>query len=120
VVAAIVLTTPGHEGKIYDITGPDLIDHQDFARLIDDVTGRRVRVIPVDDATFLSHATRGGMSEALAKLTASFGIAMRTNSLNIRSDALQILLGRKPESLHDLLLENKSRLLRASPQLRTN
>ena len=119
-VAALVLTTPGHEGKTYDITGPELIDHDAFARVIGDVTGRHVRVVDVDDATFVSRATQGGMTDALARLTASFGIAMRTNSLNMRSDALQILLGRKAESLHDLLLENKTRLLRAAPQMRTN
>ncbi len=118
--AAIVLTTPGHEGKTYDITGPELISHQDFALLIGDVLGRRVRVIEVDDATFVGRAMQSGMSESLAKLTASFGVAMRANSLNIRSEALQILLGRKPVSLRDLLLENKARLLRATPQLRAN
>ena len=118
--AAVVLTTPGHEGKIYDITGPELINHQDFARLITDVTGRRVRSIEVDDATFMARELRGGMPEALVKLEASFGVAMRANSLNIRTDALKILLGREPAALRDLLVEHKSRLLSANPQLRAN
>jgi NAD(P)H dehydrogenase (quinone) len=118
--AAVVLTTPGHAGKIYEITGPELINHQDLAKLISDVSGRRVREIEVDDATFMARALRTGMPEALVKLQASFGVAMRANSLNIRTDALQILLGRKPESLRDLLVEHKSRLLSATPQLRAN
>ena len=118
--AAVVLTTPGHEGKIYEITGPELINHQDLAKLISDVTGRRVRAIEVDDATYMARQLRIGTSAELTKLQASFGVAMRANSLNIRTDALQILLGRKPESLGDLLLEHKSQLLRSSPQLRAN
>lgn len=118
--AAVVLTTPGHEGKIYEITGPDLINHQDFAKLITDVTGRRVRAIEVDDATYMAHALRAGLSAQLTKLQASFGVAMRANQLNIRNDALQILLGRAPESVRDLLIEHKSQLLSASPQLRAN
>ena len=113
-VAAVVLTTTGHEGKVYDITGPDLINRQEFAKLITDVTGKRVRVIEMDDATFIQHAVQGGMSEALAKSDASLGIAMRANSLNIKSEALQILLARKPESVRDLLTENRSLLVAAA------
>lgn len=118
--AAVVLTTPGHDGKIYEITGPELINHQDLAKRISEVTGRRVRAIEVDDATYMARALQAGMSAELTKLQASFGVAMRANALNIRTDALQILLGRKPESLGDLLLEHKSQLLRANPQLRAN
>ncbi len=118
--AAIVLTTVGHEGKIYDITGPELINHQDFAKLVDEVTGKRVRVIDVDDATFMGRAMRAGMPAALAKLNASFGVAMRANSLNMRNEALQILLGRKPESVREMLLEHKARLLSVNPQPRAN
>ena len=118
--AAVVLTTPGHEGKIYEITGPELINHQDFAKLVSDVTGRRVRAIEVDDATYMARALRAGMPAELTKLQASFGVAMRANALNIRNDTLQLLLGRKPESLRDLLTEHKSRLLSANPQRRAN
>ncbi len=112
--AAVVLTTSGHEGKVYDLTGPDLINHQDFGKLVADVTGKRVRVIDMDDATYIQHSMQGGTPEALAKLDASFGLAMRVNSLNIKSEALQILLGHKPESVRDLLTENKARLVAAA------
>jgi NAD(P)H dehydrogenase (quinone) len=118
--AAIVLTTPGHEGKVYDITGPELINHLDLAKLIGEVTGKRVRVIDVDDATFMSRGLRAGMSEVAVKVSASLGIAMRANALNFRNEALRILLGREPESVRDLLMHNKARLLAATPQLRAN
>jgi NAD(P)H dehydrogenase (quinone) len=118
--AAVVLTTPGHDGKIYDITGPELINHQELAKLITDVTGRRVRTIEADDATFMARALRAGLPEAAVKVNASFGVALRANALNIRSDALQILLGRAPKSVRDLLVDNKTRLLAVNPQLRAN
>jgi len=118
--AAVVLTTPGHEGKIYDITGPELINHQDLARLITDVTGKRVRVIEADDATVMARELRAGLPGELVKTDASFGVALRANSLNIRSEALQILVGHAPKSVRDLLVENKTRLLSVNPQLRAN
>jgi NAD(P)H dehydrogenase (quinone) len=116
-VAAMVLTTSGHERKIYDITGPDLINRQDFAKLVTEVTGQRVRVIDVDDATFIQRAIQGGMPETAAKASASVGVAIRANALNIRAEALQILLGRKPMSVRELLTENKARL-NVAPTLR--
>jgi NAD(P)H dehydrogenase (quinone) len=115
--AAMVLTTSGHERKIYDITGPDLLNRQDLAKLVTDVTGKRVRVVEVDDATFIERAIQGGMPETAAKVSASFGLAIRANALNIRTEALQILLGRKPVSVRELLTENKARLS-VAPTLR--
>jgi NAD(P)H dehydrogenase (quinone) len=116
-VAATVLTTSGHERRIYDITGPDLINRQDFAKLVTEVTGQRVRVIDVDDATFIQRAIQGGMPETAARASASLGVAIRANALNIRAEALQILLGRKPMSVRELLTENKARLS-VAPTLR--
>ncbi len=108
--AAMVLTTSGHERKIYDITGPDLLNRQELAKLVMDVTGKRVRVVEVDDATFIERAIQAGMPETAAKVSASFGLAIRANALNIRTEALQILLGRKPISVREFLTENKARL----------
>lgn|GEM_PF-17898 len=109
--AAIVLTTPGHEGKRYEITGPELINQYDIAKLVAEITGRHIRVVEVDDSAFIARAMQGGASEAAAKLSASFGIATRLNYLNVKSEALQILLGRKPLSVREMLLANKARLM---------
>jgi NAD(P)H dehydrogenase (quinone) len=116
-VAAVVLTTSGHEGKTYNITGPDLINRQDLAKLITEVTGKRVRVVEMDDAAYIQRTVQAGVPEAGAKVVASFGTATRQNALNIKNEALQILLGRKPRSVRELLTENKARLL-AAPAVR--
>jgi NAD(P)H dehydrogenase (quinone) len=110
-VAAVVLTTSGHDRQTYDITGPDLLSRQDFAKLITEVTGKRVRVIEMNDSNYMERLVRSGMPEAGARVVASFGAATRLNVLNIKSEALQILLGRKPESVRDLLSDNKAKLL---------
>lgn len=117
-VAAAVLTTPGHDGQTFDITGPDLLNRQDFAKLITEVTGKRVRVIEMDDANYVQRLVRDGMPEPIAKLTASFGTATRANQLNIKDEATQILIGHKPRSLKDLLIQSKASLLATSPASR--
>jgi NAD(P)H dehydrogenase (quinone) len=108
--AAVVLTTTGHERKIYDITGPDLVNWVELAKLVSEVAGRSFRVIQVDDRVAIERAVQGGVSEPQAKQNASFGLAMRANALNIRSDVLQILLGRPPVSVREMLAQNRSRL----------
>ncbi len=108
---AVVLTTPGHEGKVYEFTGPDLISERDFARMLTAVTDEPVRVIDVSDATYVATLVQSGVPEAAAKVAASIGVATRQNYLNIKSETLEILLGRKPESVRELLATNRARLL---------
>jgi NAD(P)H dehydrogenase (quinone) len=108
--AAAVLAASGHEGRTYDITGPDLISERDFATMLTQLTGKPVRVVDVDDATYVATLVKAGVPEEGARMAASFGVATRTNSLNIKSETLQLLLGRTPESVRELLTENKSRL----------
>ncbi|HEX4050140.1 MAG TPA: NAD(P)H-binding protein [Steroidobacteraceae bacterium] len=40
--AAAVLSTPGHDNKVYDITGPSLIDTRDLATAVSAVTGKAI------------------------------------------------------------------------------
>ena len=101
--AAVVLATAGHEGKTYDITGPDLISEQDFAKLLTQITGKSVRVVDVDDDAYVAGAVKTGVPEPLARAAATFGTATRGNFLNRKSETLQILIGRKPQSIRDLL-----------------
>jgi NAD(P)H dehydrogenase (quinone) len=47
--AAGALTTPGHENKAYEITGPDLVNRKDIAELLSAVTGKQIKVIEKAD-----------------------------------------------------------------------
>jgi NAD(P)H dehydrogenase (quinone) len=109
--AAVVLTTSGHERQTYEITGPDLISEYDFAKLLTQVTGKPVRVVDVDDATYVETLVKSGMPAESAKMAASFGVATRMSAINIKSDVLQILLGHPPQSVQDILAHNKAELL---------
>jgi NAD(P)H dehydrogenase (quinone) len=109
--AAVVLTVSGHERQTYEITGPDLISEYDFAKMLTQVTGKPVRVVDVDDATYVETLVKSGMSPESAKVAASFGLATRMSAINIKSDALQILLGHPPQSVRDMLAHNKAQLL---------
>ena len=85
--AAAILTTPGHEDKTYDITGPELLSDRDFAALITEVTGRPVKVVVRE-----SMPQFGGMKDGHV------------------STAIQDLTGHRPQSVRELLIANKDQL----------
>jgi uncharacterized protein YbjT (DUF2867 family) len=41
-VAATVLTTAGHEGQTYDVTGPEALSYEDVAAKLSQVKGRKM------------------------------------------------------------------------------
>lgn len=45
--AAAALTEPGHEGRIYDLTGPEPLTHAEMAASLSDALGRRVTFVDV-------------------------------------------------------------------------
>jgi uncharacterized protein YbjT (DUF2867 family) len=56
-VAAAVLTSAGHEGRTYRLTGPEVLDMADVAERLSTATGRPVRyVYPPEDARKAQHA----------------------------------------------------------------
>jgi NAD(P)H dehydrogenase (quinone) len=92
--AAAVLTTPGHDNKVYDITGPELVGPREVAAAAAEVTGKKIEVVPADP-----NAPPGR----------SFG----GPSLELVSTAVADLTGRPATSVRALLAANKDKLLGA-------
>jgi NAD(P)H dehydrogenase (quinone) len=102
--AAAVLATDGHAGTAYDITGPERLDADARAALFAELGGRPVEVVHVDDAAFAAGmAEATGMPLAGAQLYATFGTATRAGALDVHSDDVETLTGRRPRSLRDVL-----------------
>ena len=108
-VAAAVLTGSGHEGHVYDVTGPELFTAGALAALYSELGGREVRDDPVDDEAFtemLAGAFGGSGDEHArygAELVASFGISIREGYMARRSDVVERLTGRQPRTLRSVL-----------------
>lgn len=80
--AAAVLATPGHENKIYDITGPAVIGTRDIAQAAAAVSGRTIEIV-----------------DAGAGAAGGFGPA----SLDFVTTDFEMLTGRPPTSVLELL-----------------
>ena len=49
-VAAASLTQSGHEGKIYDITGPESLTHRDIAAQLSEALGKQVTFVDIPES----------------------------------------------------------------------
>lgn len=87
--AAAVLATPGHEYRIYDITGPEVVGTREIAEAAAAVSGRSVEIV------------EGGAGAA-----PGFGIP----ALGFVSPDFEMLTGRRPTSVRELLDTNRNEL----------
>src|SRR5262249_33674471 len=62
-VAALALTQSGHEGRTYDITGPQALTHFEMASLLSNVLGRPITYVDVPEAAMRDILLGLGMPE---------------------------------------------------------
>ena len=65
-VAAAALTNPGHDGKTYDVTGPEALSYTDVAAKLSSRLGRRIEYVDVPDAAARSALADAGLGDWLA------------------------------------------------------
>jgi NAD(P)H dehydrogenase (quinone) len=89
--AVAVLTTPGHDNKAYEITGPELVGQAEIAAAASAVTGKSIQVVQSDPAAPPPRAFGGP-------------------SASIVSGDVQKLTGRAPTSIRAFFEANKAKL----------
>jgi NAD(P)H dehydrogenase (quinone) len=118
--AAAVMTGPGHEGRVYDVTGPDLFTADDLAALYGELGGRSVNTESLDDDTFIERLQRSEADDDHARygarLVCSMGRSIREGYMAARTDVVAQLASRPPRTLRGLLKTDISRagVLKAS------
>ena len=102
--AAAVLAGDGHEGKAYDVTGPEALSGADLAALASELSGKPVAAAPVDDEAYVGILVEyAGLPEFIAQFLASFGRAAREGQLGLVSNDVEKLTGKPPQRFRDLL-----------------
>jgi NAD(P)H dehydrogenase (quinone) len=105
--AAAVLMGSGHEGAVYDITGPQAFDAVALAALYGELGGRIVEPVSVADEAFVSVLLGDGVGDDHlrygAELVASFGRSIRKGYMASRTDVVETLIGSPPRTLSDVL-----------------
>jgi NAD(P)H dehydrogenase (quinone) len=110
-VAAAVLTTDGHVGKTYDVTGDEALSQTELAGLLSDVSGRPVKLVEVGDRMLSWGLTRYGAPKPVARAIVAFGKAVREGYYDVVDPAVTTLTGTPPCSLRDVLIAHRGELL---------
>jgi NAD(P)H dehydrogenase (quinone) len=109
--AATVLSTEGHAGMTYEITGPEALSQPELADVLSDVSGRRVELVRMGDRMLTWGLMRNGAAKPVARSIVAFGRAIREGYYAQVDPAASRLIGREPRTLRDVLIANRGELL---------
>lgn len=121
--AVEALLDPAHEGKTYEITGPELLSYRDVAAIAAEIDGRAVEYTPVSDdemAAMLAAAgvpmvyTEGmytkGVGTSSIKDIVSYERGVREGYFAIQSQDVERILGRPAVRLRDVFAAHRDAL----------
>ena len=98
-VAVKVLTTPGHEGKVYELTGPELLSFAEVVQKIAAVTGKPLKYVDVPEATWRQEMLSAGAPPPVVEsLFAYFVGGVKAGRIRMTSTVAE-LLGRPARTI---------------------
>ena len=105
-VAASALTKPGHEGKIYSLTGPEALSMSDVAAKLSAVTGKPIRYVNVPPEAARQAQVAVGVPEYLADALVELFAERRKGGESKVYSTFQELTGRKPTTFDEFARGN--------------
>ncbi|GAA3098008.1 NmrA family transcriptional regulator [Streptosporangium carneum] len=100
-VAVTALTTDGHTGRTYDLSGPELLTFADAVTHISTATARPITYTPVPAADYLTTLTAAGINHDYATLITGLLHRIAEGGDAYLSDGVQHVLGRPARTFAD-------------------
>jgi uncharacterized protein YbjT (DUF2867 family) len=101
-----VLAEDGHEGKVYDITGPAALGYADVAATFARVLGRPVAYVDVPPAAAKQGMVAGGMPEWVADALNELSEQMKLGRFAEVTDVVRRVGKKEPVTLEQFVREN--------------
>lgn len=98
---ANILATDGHENKVYELGGKNLTQ-EEFVAALNEVTGKDIQVISIDDAAF-KDMLKGNVPDPAIDMMIMVQASIREGKLENHDSDLETLLGRKPATVKEAL-----------------
>lgn len=107
---AVILTSEGHQGKTYNLLGPDNITWDEVAKMISEIVGREIKYEQIDEQTLRQHI--GFMPPTVIDGVVNLNNYMKNGGYDIENNTtetndLEKLIGSKGRKLRDFIIENK-------------
>ena len=104
------LASGSTDSKTYTLTGPRAYTTAEIAALVSEVTGKPLDVIQLPDDALTEGVKAAGVPEEFARVIVSFDANTRSGRIDMVTDAVETLSGRKPRTLKQFLEANKAAL----------
>jgi uncharacterized protein YbjT (DUF2867 family) len=105
-VAATVLTSPGHAGKIYPLTGPEALSMAEVAEKLSAATGKRIQYINVAPDEVKRAQLAAGMPPFTADALAELFAERRKGKESQVSPIIPTILGRPATSFDEFAMRH--------------
>jgi len=105
-LAAVLLVEPGHEGQIYDVSGPHAIDLHETARVLTKATRRAITYHA--ETSEEAKASRTGHPDWLVAAWIGSYLMLDTGEGSVTSHTIEHLTGRRPMTLSEFLAAEPS------------
>jgi len=100
---AIILTTEGHQNKIYEFGGPVAYSFYDIARIFTELSGKTIQYVSPSAEDYSAQLRSYGVPDQMIQGAATFCVAISQGEFDFPSTQLESILGRKPQTVKEFL-----------------
>ncbi len=100
-VAVRALTTPGHEGKAYPLTGPQAIGVAEQVRILSDAIGKPIEYVPITDEVAREQMQKAGIPTYYIDALLPFGAHVRAGKASTVLDTVEQVTGKRALTFAD-------------------
>jgi (4-alkanoyl-5-oxo-2,5-dihydrofuran-3-yl)methyl phosphate reductase len=105
-VAVCALTSEGHEGKSYTITGPEALTVGEQVKILANAIGKPIEYVPVPDEAVRAGMEKAGLPSTLINALLPFGEFIRSGKAAKVFHTIQEVTRRQPFTFSDWAREN--------------
>ncbi len=105
-VAAKVLTSGGHEGKAYDLCGPELLTYAQAAEKLSAATGRKITYVDVPEDEYRKMMTGMGVPGSYVERLLELYRYIREGRAAVTSTSVKDVTGREPVTFDQFAREH--------------
>jgi len=107
-VAAVVLAYPGHEGKVYELTGAELLSTPEQVEILSKVIGKPIDCVDTPAEVAAERAIASGLPEPLVKSLAELWVLARKGTDRLRTNEVERLTGQPAQTFETWSREHRS------------
>ena len=109
-VAALALTAPGHEGKAYELSGPEALTYAEAVAILSDAAAKKITYVSISEEEFRQASLNAGLPEALVEQLADLYAYYLAGGAAQVTTAVRDATGRDPTTFAAFAGENGAAL----------